>query len=69
MNYFIIETRELNRSKIELKVIATPIVVADNFFQALKIMDNHYSKDQYMHEIMYATGENSMVITKVTENK
>lgn len=40
-------------------MIATTTVVTDNFFQALMIMDNHYSKNQYMHEIVYATGANS----------
>lgn len=69
MNYYIIETRELNRSKTEWKVIATTTVVADDSFQALMVMDDHYSKNQYMHEIMYGTGANSMAITKTTENK
>ena len=61
MKCFIIETREVNRSKTEWKVTATTTVIADNSFQALRVMDDHYSKNQCMHEIIDATGANSIV--------
>lgn len=44
MKCFVIETCEGNRSKTERKVIATNTVITDNSFQALKVVNNHYSK-------------------------